>query len=181
MNLEELKIFENCEIGSTSPFYRNLEKKVPFIGFDDSGWFETEEYYLLEIDRDGDAKIIDSGVIKERLEAKAEKYNELAQKDKEFYWKTVRSIYARFQHDIQSAYFICKSLNDFQDVFENFTHKHLKTIDEKILPKFLKFVSLDKGYLELKPFFELKYEVKTIEKGFYDYDKETENNSRLEN
>ncbi len=47
---------------------------------------KSEEYYLLEIDRDGDVKIIDSSIIKERLEAKAERYNELAQEDKK-YWK----------------------------------------------------------------------------------------------
>lgn len=164
------------------PVYVNIpQSHTPFLGFDDSEWFSgNETYYLLEIDRDGDAKVIDTSTIKERLEAKAERYNELAQKDKVFYWKTVRSIYARFQHDIQSAYFICKSLHDFQDVFENFTNKHLKTIDDKILPEFLKFVSLEKGYLELKPFFELKYEVKTLEKGFYDKE-ETKDNIRPQN
>jgi hypothetical protein len=55
----------------------------PFAKYFDSKCFD---YYLLEIDRDGDAKVIDSSIIKERLEAKAEKYNELALEDKK-YWK----------------------------------------------------------------------------------------------
>lgn len=144
------------------------QTKVPFLGFDDSGWFETKTYYLLEIDRDGDAKIIDSGVIKERLEAKAERYNELAKKDKLFYWNTVRTIYDNWQKDIHQIYFSLKTLEDFNNAYIKFTNKHLELIDKDILSKFLEFVSLENGYFQLKAFTELKYEVKTIEKGFYD-------------
>ncbi len=178
MNLEELKIFENCEIGCTSPFSRNLE--IPFLGFDDTNRFDNETYYLLEIDRDGDAKVIDSSIIKERLEAKAERYNELAKKDKLFYWNTVRKIYAEFQYDVQSVYFDCNTVEDFNNAFIKFTNKHLDLIDKQILPKFLEFVSLETGYLQLKPFSEFYYEVKTLEKGFYDKE-ETENNSGPQN
>lgn len=51
-------------------------------------------FYLLEIDHDGDAKVIDTSTIKERLEAKAERYNELALEDKEYWkWKEVAHKY----------------------------------------------------------------------------------------
>ena len=107
------------------------QTKVPFLGFDDSGWFETKTYYLLEIDQDGDAKIIDSGVIKERLEAKAERYNELAKKDKLFYWNTVRTIYDNWQKDILFS-------------FPNFEEKHLVLpLPDKFYPDQKKFQSLE--------------------------------------
>jgi hypothetical protein len=148
------------------------QTKVPFLGFDDSEWFNNETYYLLEIDRDGDTKVIDSSIIKERLEAKAERYNELFKKDKDFYWNIVRKIYNDWQKDIHQIYFSLKTLEDFNNAYIKFTNKHLELIDKQILPKFLEFVSLENGYFQLKTFSELSYKVKTTEKGFYEKNSE---------
>ena len=71
---------------NTFDYIRNSQdlNKLPFFGFNDSEWFSNDEdYYLVEIEKDSsNVKIIDSGVIKERLEAKAKKYNELVKIDK---------------------------------------------------------------------------------------------------
>ncbi len=158
---------------------------IPTVKSDASFWKyvnqpTSETYYLLEIDRDGDAKVIDSSIIKERLEAKAERYNELARKDKEFYWNVVKTIHNNWQNDIIEIYFSLKTLENFNNAYVKFTNKHLALIDKQILPRFLEFVSLENGYFHFKTFNELLYEVKTIEKGFYDKE-ETSDNSRSQN
>lgn len=158
---------------------------IPTVKSDASFWKyinqpTSETYYLLEIDRDGDAKIIDTSIIKERLEAKAERYNELALTDRLFYRNIVQNIYSQYQNDVRLEYFTCKTEKDFTNTFIKYTNKYLETINKDILPLFLEFVSLENGYFQLKTFNELRYEVKQLEKGFYDKE-ETEDNSRSQN
>ena len=80
-------------------YITDILQPLPFDKSDASFWKyinqpTSETYYLLEIDRDGDVKVIDSSIIKERLEAKAERYNELALEDKEYWkWKEVAHKY----------------------------------------------------------------------------------------
>ena len=166
-------------------YITDILRPLPFDKSDESFWKyvnrpASETYYLLEIDHDGDAKVIDTSIIKERLEAKAERYNELFKKDKDFYWNIVRKIYNDWQKDIHQIYFSLKTLEDFNNAYIKFTNKHLELIDKQILPRFSEFVSLENGYFQLKTFNELSYEVKTTEKGFYDKE-ETTNNSRSQN
>lgn len=77
---------------------------TPSVKSDESFWQyinqpTSETYYLLEIDYcDGGTKVIDTSIIKERLEAKAERYNELAQKDKE-YWNLM---IAKYRYEVKT-------------------------------------------------------------------------------
>ena len=146
------------------------------MGFDyDSSWFgNNKEYYLLEIDRDGDAKIIDSSIIKERLEAKAKKYNELVKIDKDFYHNVITDIWNQYSVNLRNSYYRGIEVPEASILF-------LKQINNEIFPHVVNYLKLVNGKLVKLPFKEYFYEVKTIEKGFYDNDKETENNSRLEN
>jgi len=134
-------------------YITDILQPLPFDKSDASFWKyinqpTSETYYLLEIDRDGDVKVIDSSIIKERLEAKAERYNELFKKDKDFYWNIIRKIYNDWQKDIHQIYFSLKTLEDFNNAYIKFTNKHLELIDKEILPKFLEFVSLENGYFQ---------------------------------
>ncbi len=84
-------------------YITDILRPLPFDKSDESFWKyvnkpTSETYYLLEIDRDGDAKVIDTSTIKERLEAKAERYNELAQKDKE-YWNLM---IAKYRYEVKT-------------------------------------------------------------------------------
>ena len=147
------------------------QTKVSFLGFDDSEWFNNETYYLLEIDQDGDAKIIDSGVIKERLEAKAERYNELAQKDKEFFDITVMSMYSLYYKEFEPAWKAYDSAY-LDYLTEKYYNAVIKTGHG--VSKALDYWKIDKqtGWFGEPKFTELKYEVKTIEKGFYEKNSE---------
>lgn len=148
--------------------------KLPFFGFDDSEWFgNNEDYYLVEIEKDSsNVKIIDSG-IKERLEEKAKKYNDLVKINKDFYHNVITDIWNQYSTNLRNLYY--KGIDTSELAIT-----YLKQINNEIFPFVVNYLKLANGKLIKLPFKEYSYEVKPIEKGFYD-DKDTENNSRPQN
>ena len=162
---------------NTFDYIRNSQdlNKLPFFGFNDSEWFSNDEdYYLVEIEKDSsNVKIIDSG-IKERLEEKAKKYNELVKIDKAIYNRIITDLWNQYSTNLRNLYY--KGIDTSELAIT-----YLKQINNEIFPFVTEYLKLINGSLVKLPFKEYFYKVKTIEKGFYDNDKEIENNSRLEN
>lgn len=153
-------------------YITDILRPLPFDKSDESFWKyvnkpTSETYYLLEIDRDGDAKVIDTSTIKERLEAKAERYNELARKDKEFFDITVMSMYDLYIKDIK-LYWTGHSSSTLDYLTEKYYNAIIKTGHG--ISKALDYWKIDKqtGWFGKPQFKELHYEVKTLEKGCYD-------------